>query len=137
MDAGACVTCQTLLGEVDLEGVLGLFPRVRCPTCGLVNVLSAGTLAAVATPQVSRGGMETAAAIDVAAYQDELPAYEEPSLDAEPAEFSEDAAYGEEEPSSHLDDEAAFAAEDSGFAGESTRIGIDIPDNGANEDEEY
>jgi hypothetical protein len=40
MDAGSCASCQSPLGEIDTSGMLGLFPRVRCGACGLVNVMT-------------------------------------------------------------------------------------------------
>jgi hypothetical protein len=50
MEAGVCSTCQHTLGEFNPEGMLGLFPRVRCASCGLVNVLIEGAVSATAAP---------------------------------------------------------------------------------------
>lgn len=144
MDAGSCVTCHTLLGEVDLEGVLGLFPRVRCPSCGLVNVLASSTVAAYASgahglddaPLSPRGRMETSIAIGIPD-----PVYDDPesAMEAEPSEFdippvsddlAGDISFGEE--AAPVGDdfsndvsfaEEAFSAEE---GAESTRIGIDL-----------
>src|SRR3712207_2984056 len=49
MDAGTCSACQSALGELDPAGMLGLFPRMRCGGCGLVNVLTGAAEAGVPT----------------------------------------------------------------------------------------
>jgi hypothetical protein len=86
MDAGVCTTCQHSLGQFEPDGMLGLFPRVRCEACGLVNVLTDGALAPSAVPAPRSETL----AIDVAAFQ-EQPSIEEPpafAAEEEPPAFA-------------------------------------------------
>jgi len=87
MDAGACATCQSHLGDVDTDGMLGLFPRVRCGACGFVNVLlTTGGMTPEAPGMRAEGG--TVAAIVPPAFHD--------PVDVEPDMEIEEQPYGAE-----------------------------------------
>jgi hypothetical protein len=93
MDAGVCSACQNPLGQTSLEGMLGLFPRVRCGACGFVNVLSEGAAVAVTPPAIQRRN-ETVSLDDNPLYtqpeeEPAAPSYEEPSDVSAPAYESE------------------------------------------------
>jgi hypothetical protein len=147
MDAGVCSACQNPLGQISLEGMLGLFPRVRCGVCGFVNVLSEG--AVVAAPPATHRNSETLSLDDNPLYaqpEEPAPFDEEPSevsatpgYESEVPAFEPDVASGEESPA--YEDNADYeppalvhgAIPDEGEYGqdvpelpiESTRIGID------------
>jgi hypothetical protein len=132
MDAGICAACQTHLGEISLDDILGLFPRVRCPACGLVNVVN---IDAAAQP-VARGALETSMAIAIP--EPEAPNYEEPSSAYEAPNYEEPSSaydgHNYEEPSSAYDaseyEQPASIREypEGGYVPESTRINIDAPE---------
>lgn len=97
MDAGACVACQHPLGEIYTEEMLGLFPRVRCLACGLVNVLS-GT-PTYSAPVAASYEEEAPAAYEEApvAYQEAPVAYGDAPVAYEDAPAYEEASGGYEE----------------------------------------
>lgn len=133
MDAGVCTACQTPLGFISLEGMLGLFPRARCNACGLVNVLIDGpAVRSVAPPPPPR---ETVASMENPLYQPEPPpVYEEP--EPEPAPAEETVPPYEEQPPSfespgEYEQPASLESDGQDYEEappESTRINIEAPE---------
>lgn len=131
MDAGICAACHTPLGEISLDGVLGLFPRVRCPACGLVNVI---TQHEGETPAAARSALETSFAIGIEPAPEPEPEpevnYEEPSAAYDGGYDQPSPAY---DPEQHnydggYDQPDGVIPADDNFVPESTRINIDAPE---------
>jgi hypothetical protein len=125
MDAGVCSTCQHNLGDFNPDGMLGLFPRVRCASCGLVNVLTDGAVVATEAPSAPRS--ETLA-IDVSAFQEQPSIEQPPSFDPEGEEspgYEDNADY--EQPASIATGEEGYDQEAPEIPSEPTRVGS-MPD---------